>query len=118
MDDAREKFIQQMKHPARFRMFLFLKVPAAWFCGVRLQSIAAEKCEASIPYRWSSRNPFRSTYFASLSMAAELTTGALGLIHSYGRQPAISMLVTRVEGDFFKKAVDKTIFTCEDGESI
>ena len=99
-------------------MFLFSKLPAAFFSGVRLRDIDEEKCIVSIPYKWFSQNPFRSTYFACLAMAAEMTTGSLGLMYLNKRNPAVSMLVVKLEAVYFKKAVGLTIFTCADGEKI
>ena len=51
-------------------------------------------------------------------MAAEMSTGLLGLMHVHKRQPAVSMLVVKIEGNFIKKATGITVFTCEDGLSI
>lgn len=48
-------------------------------------------------------------------MAAEMSTGVLAMAHIYKRQPAISMLVLKVDGSFIKKATGITVFTCEDG---
>ena len=112
------QFIQLMKNPLKFRMFLFYKLPSAYFAGVRIRSITTESCEVTVPYKWFSQNPFRSTYFACLSMAAEMSTGALAMAHTHKSQPAISMLVTRVEGDFIKKATDVTTFRCEEGNTF
>jgi hypothetical protein len=108
-------FIRQMKHPLKFRLFLFAKLPAAYFAGVRVREINEEKCTVSVPFKWLSQNPFRSTYFACLSMAAELSTGALAMAHLYKSAPPISMLVVKVESEYFKKAADRTYFLCEDG---
>jgi hypothetical protein len=36
----------------------------------------------------------------------------------YKRKPAVSMLVIKTDGEYFKKATDKTTFTCEDGALI
>lgn len=109
------QFLQVIKHPVKFRLFLLSKLPAAFFCGVRVRYADEKKCVTSVPYKWLSQNPFKSTYFACLSMAAEMSTGVLALAHIYKRQPAVSMLVSKVEGNFLKKAVGRTIFTCEDG---
>ena len=76
------------------------------------------KCCVKVPYKWFSQNPFKSTYFACLSMAAEMSTGLLGLMHVHKRQPAVSMLVVKIEGNFIKKATGITVFTCEDGLAI
>ena len=111
-------FIKLVKHPLKFRMFLLSKLPSAYFAGVRVREVDEKRCMVSVPYKWFSKNPFRSTYFACLAMAAEMSTGTLALVHLYKRNPAVSMLVVKVEGEYFRKAVDKTNFVCEDGELI
>ncbi|MEO5947983.1 MAG: DUF4442 domain-containing protein [Chitinophagaceae bacterium] len=109
-------FIKLLKHPFKFKLFLFAKLPAAYIAGVRVREISEKKCVASVPYKWLSQNPFRSTYFACLSMAAELSTGALAMAHLYKINPPVSMLVIKVDSEYFKKATSRTYFTCEDGE--
>ena len=118
MESNFQLFSKQMTSPLKFRMFLLSKLPSAYFSGVRVKSLDENKCEVSVPFKWFSQNPFRSTYFACLSMAAEMSTGALALGHLYKRSPAVSMLVVKTEGEYFKKAVDKTTFVCEDGSQI
>jgi hypothetical protein len=59
--------------------------------------------------------PFRSTYFACLSMAAEMSTGVLAMAQIYGRKPSVSMLVVGLEAKFYKKATGPTRFVCTDG---
>lgn len=111
-------FISLVKHPIKFRLFLLTKLPAAFFSRVRVRAISEQSCTVTVPYRWFTQNPFRSTYFACLAMAAEMSTGVLAMAHIYKRQPAVSMLVLKVEGNFIKKAADLTIFTCNDGALI
>jgi len=118
MESSFQLFAKQMTSPLKFRMFLFSKLPSAYFSGVRVKDIDENKCEVTVPFKWFSQNPFRSTYFACLSMAAEMSTGALALGHLYKRKPAVSMLVIKTEGEYFKKAVDKTTFVCEAGSEI
>ncbi len=108
-------FLQLINNPFKFRLFLLSKLPSAFFAGVRVLKADEEKCTVKVPYKWFSQNPFKSTYFACLSMAAEMSTGVLALAHIYKRQPALSMLVLKVEGNFIKKATGITIFTCGDG---
>ncbi len=108
-------FLKTINNSFKFNMFLLTKLPAAYIAGVRVREANEEKCIASVPYKWLSQNPFRSTYFACLSMAAELSTGALAMAHLYKRDPPVSMLVVKVESEYFKKAAGRTYFTCEDG---
>ncbi len=51
-------------------------------------------------------------------MAAEMSTGALAMGHLFKKKPLVSMLVVKTEAEYFKKAADKTTFTCEDGTLI
>ena len=109
-------FLDQVRSPWKFGLYQLWKLPASFFSGVRVDSLIPEACVCSVPHRWITQNPFRSTYFASLSMAAEMSTGLLAMAHLYQSTPAVSMLVTRLEADFFKKATERIFFTCADGE--
>jgi hypothetical protein len=109
------KFIQTIKNPVLFRLYLFFKLPAAFFSGVRVREIDEQHCVVTVPYKWFSQNPFRSTYFACLAMAAEMSTGSLAMAHVYKRIPAVSMLVVKFEANYFKKATGRTRFECRDG---
>lgn len=117
MDNA-DSFIHLINHPVKFRLFLLSKLPSAFFRGVRVKYISKEKAAVTVPYKWFSQNPFKSTYFACLAMAAEMSTGLLSMMNTYKRQPAISMLVTGLEATYFKKATGTTTFICEDGNAI
>ena len=113
-----EKFVSRIHNPVLFRLFLLKNLPAAYFSGIRVQYVDQEKCVVTVPFKWFTKNPFRSTYFACLSMAAEMSTGLLASGQVYQRHPKVSMLVVGLEAKFFKKAVDTISFTCIDGEAI
>jgi hypothetical protein len=118
MNPDSKTFIDLIKHPVKFRMFLFTKLPSAFFSGLRIKAVDGNSCIVSVPYKWFSKNPFRSTYFACLAMAAEMSTGVLALAHIYRRKPEISMLVVKMEANYFKKAVGTTCFSCLDGLAL
>lgn len=113
-----EKFIRLTRHPLKFRLYLLARLPSAFFSGLRVQEIDQHHCVTSVPYKWFSRNPFRSTYFACLGMAAEMSTGALAMALVYRHDPPVSMLVVKMEASYFKKATGLTRFTCTDGDAI
>lgn len=114
---AVEKFRSSLLSWFKQRLFLFTKLPSAWFMGVRVKSIDTQKCEVTLPYSWWSQNPFKSIYFAAQAAAAELSTGALAMMALQG-QPPVSMLVGDMKGEFIKKATQKTTFTCTDAHKI
>ena len=117
-DNNRAAFFSLINHPVKFRLYLLKNLPAGYFSGLKLVMATSESCIVSIPFKWFTKNPFRSTYFACLSMAAELSTGVLAMAHLYKRRPAVSMLVTGIEGKFYKKVSGITLFECNEGQEI
>ena len=117
-DSFQAAFFALISNPAKFRLYLLKNLPAAFFSGLSIREVDTEHCSVIVPFKWFTRNPFRSTYFACMSMAAEMSTGILAMGHIYNRKPAISMLVTSVHGDFYKKATAKTLFICNEGSRI
>jgi acyl-coenzyme A thioesterase PaaI-like protein len=113
-----QAFLAMAGQAWKFRMFMLQKLPAAYFSGVRVREIRAEYAKVSVPYTWFSQNPFRSTYFACLAMAAEMSTGLLAMMQVHKRTPAVSMLVVGLEASFVKKATGVTTFICRDGALI
>lgn len=111
------RFAKRLLNPILQRIFLFSKLPSAYFMGVRVRSITPEQVQVSVPYGWRSQNPFRSIYFAAQAAAAEMSTGVLGLMAMEGRG-SISVLVGEIRGEFVKKATRKTTFTCQDGAAV
>ena len=102
----------------QINLFLFFKLPSAFWCGVRLKSISQEQCVTSVRHRWFNQNPFQSMYFAVQAMAAELSTGALVMQNIKESGKNISMLVANNKGNFTKKATGRITFTCQDGLSV
>ena len=116
MDSAPvQKMRNLLKNPLAINMFMLAKLPLALMAGLKVRNIDADICEVSVPYGWRSTNPFQSTYFAALTMAAEMSTGALAISLVRASPRPISMLVVNVEGEFVKKATSLTTFRCEAG---
>jgi hypothetical protein len=101
--------------PKKINFFTMMKLPAAWFCGVRLKMISEEKAVVKVKHRWINQNPFNSMYFAVQAMAAELSTGALVMQQIQQSNAKISMLVAENNATFSKKATGLITFSCENG---
>ncbi len=97
-----------------FNRFLFLKLPSAFLCGARLRSLNKERAVVTVTLNFLNKNPFKSMFWAVQGMAAELATGAIILSEVRSSTVPISMLVTRNEAEFLKKAKGKITFTCTD----
>lgn len=97
---------------------MLMKLPLAFIAGLKICEVSLEKAVVSIPFTFLNKNPFKSIYFAALSMAAELSTGILALSAIADTQKSVSMLVVSMKADFRKKAISKVFFTCTEGSEI
>ncbi|WP_240676235.1 PaaI family thioesterase [Botryobacter ruber] len=113
-----EAFRKLASSPAKMRLFMLSRLPMVYLADVRVAGFTEERATTTIPLKYLTKNPFGSIYFACLSMAAELSTGVLCMMHVFQSVPAVSMLVVHMEADFIKKATGKITFVCEDGKQI
>lgn len=102
----------------RFKFFLFLRLPAAWWSGLSVVLIDKHSSSIAIKYNWRTRNPFGSMYFACQAMAAEMASGLLAFNAINRADGSYSMFVKHLKVEFTKKAVGKIIYHCEDGSRI
>ncbi|MES2141170.1 MAG: DUF4442 domain-containing protein [Bacteroidota bacterium] len=112
------KFQKLITNPFLFRLYLLKKLPLAFIAGIRVRELSDERAVTTVKYGWLTQNPFRSMYFACLSMAAEMSTGLLVLNGVYNSKPAVSMLIIKNQAVYHKKAIGNITFTCSDGNLI
>lgn len=118
-DERKLKSFQRMlSNRVLFKIVLLFKVPLDFIVGIRLRELNEESCKVSVPYRWLNKNPFKSTFWAVLGMAAELSTGALVMMYTYKLDPSVAIIVGDCSGEFIAKAKDLTTFVCNDGKRI
>ena len=104
--------------PNKINGFLLLKLPSAFFSGVRVKSLNNQEAVTTVKHRWVNQNPFKSMYFAVQCMASELSTGLLIIKKVKESNENISMLVIEQKGSFTKKARGRIHFTCSEGYKI
>ncbi len=102
----------------KINIFLLFKLPAVYFTGIRVKSITAKCSVVVVRHRWINQNPFKSIFWAVQGMASELTTGILVMKAIKDSGKNISMLVTKMNAIFTKKATGKVYFKCVEGELI
>lgn len=117
MNSQFQVFKQQITNPIKFRLFMLNNLPSAFFAGLKIIALDEQKAVITVRQKWFNKNPFRSIYFAILSMAAEVSTGIHCMGAIYKRQPGVSMLVVESTGKFHKKAVGKIAFSCINGDA-
>jgi len=108
------KFRDNVSSSFKQRLYYFKNLPMALISGIKLIRLDEEKSIAEAPYRWQNRNPFKSMYFAVISMAAELSTGAPALLALKGSDSDVVLIIVDLKAEFVKKVTTKITFTCED----
>lgn len=112
-------FIQKnFANNLKFRLMLWRDLPMGFSSGMKIVELTDEKCAVSVPYKRKNKNPFNSTFWAVLGMAAEMSSGALLVQYTHKQQPSIAMLVANCKAEFVKKATELTTFTCYDGLKV
>lgn len=101
-----------------FKAGLLKVLPMAGIAGLKITELDDEQCKVTVPYKYLNKNPFNTTYWAVLGMAAEMASGALVQMFTHKSTPSVSMFVTGCDGKFIKRAVGITTFICNDGQLI
>lgn len=106
------------RRPFRFRMALLSQLPMGFLSGMRIRELTRDHCKVQVRYKWLNKNPFRSTFWAVLGMAGEMSSGALCMMYTYKQKPSIALILVENSGTYSKKAVGKTTFVCHAGQAI
>ena len=102
----------------KLHLYLLLKLPSAFFSGVRVKTINDKSFQTSVSLSWINQNPFKSMFWAIQGMAAELSTGLLIMNKIKNSGNSISMLVLNNKASFYKKGKGKLFFSCDQGNQI
>lgn len=113
-----QKTMSLMNKPFLYRLFMLNMVLFVFFIGMKILEIDGRQCTVTVPYRFINKNPFKTTYWAVLGMAAEMAGGALLLAYARNIKPSVATFVVGCEARFINRALGVTSFKCEDGEFI
>ena len=105
--EEQKKFVNIMTNSLLFKGAMAFQVPMAGLSGMKIPVLNEEE--------HLNKNPFGSTYWAVLGMAAEMASGAILVMLCRGVQPTVSTFVTGTTAKFMKQAKGVTTFICKDG---
>jgi hypothetical protein len=112
MNETQKKFCNKMSNWFLFKAYAIQKLPLALLTGFKIVELDESKCVTRVKYSYLNKNPFRSTFWAVLGMAAELSTGAYALLATKGKEESIAVILVDTNAEFVKKATGVTTFTC------
>ena len=112
MNETQKKLCRTMTNWFLFKAYAIQKLPLALLTGLRVIELDESNCVTSVKYRYLNKNPFRSTYWAVLGMAAELSTGAYAFLATKGKEESVAVILVATHAEFVKKATGVTTFTC------
>ena len=115
LNPKQQRLANQVTNGFKFPLYLVKSLPMGWIAGLRVRELNENKCTTSVPFKFLNKNPFKSTYFAVQSMAAELSTATPCLLAITGQKPSVAFIIVDMKATFTKKAIDRVYFTCEDG---
>ena len=112
MNETQKKFCRKMTSGFLFNAYAIQKLPLALLTGFKIVDLDESRCVTRVKYGYLNKNPFRSTFWAVLGMAAELSTGAYALLATKGKEKSIAVILISTHAEFVKKATGVTTFTC------
>ena len=116
MNEAQQKLIKKVTSSLTMRMYMLTKLPMGLIAGLRVREVSETKTTVYVPFKYLNKNPFKSTYFAVQSMAAEMSTATACLLAVEGQKPSVAFIIVDMKATFGKKATDRVFFTCEDNQ--
>ena len=118
INKKQEALLKRLNNRIIFKLVSIFKLPMAIVTNLKIEEINLFECRTSVKYNYLNKNPFKSTYFAVQSMAAELSTGALALLTVDGLNSDVSFILVGNSARFIKKAKEKTVFICNEGDKL
>jgi len=115
LNPKQQRLAKQVTNGFKFPFYLMKSLPMGWIAGLRVRELDENTCTTSVPFKYLTKNPFKSIYFAVQSMAAELSTATPCLLAITGKKPSVALIIVGLKATFTKKATDRVYFTCEDG---
>ena len=116
MNQAQQKLIKKVTSLIAMRLYMLVNLPMGLIAGLRVREITKSKTIVSVPFKYLNKNPFKSTYFAVQSMAAEMSTATACLLAVEGQKPSVAFIIVDMKASFGKKATDRVFFTCEENQ--
>ena len=118
MNTENQKAYRKLVLSPFFRAGMLKELPMGAIAGLKITELDELQCKVTVPYKYVNKNPFNTTYWAVLGMAAEMASGAMVHMYTHKITPSVSMFVTGCNGKFIKRAVGVTTFICNDGQLI
>jgi hypothetical protein len=116
MSEFDPKLAASLRQKWKLRWWMMRRLPMGMLSGMHIISLDEESCTVELKDRWWIRNPFGSVFWAVMSMAAELSTGALVL--AYTQPVGIQFILVGFEAKFLKKAKGKSFYFCHAGKEV
>ena len=100
------------------RIWTFFKVPMLFLMRPVVHSLDEKHAEISIRLGYFTKNHFKSMYAGVLVAGADLGCGLLAMEIAKKNRGKILLLFKDIQASFYKRAMGRTLFVCNDGELI
>lgn len=110
-----EQYRNDLLSPIKSRIGMFYMLPMGALAGLKVTHLDERACKVKVPYKFLNKNPFNTTYWAVLGMAAEMAGGAILLMYTKNAKVSVANFVVGCESKFVNRAVGVTTFITNDG---
>lgn len=100
------------------RLWTLFKVPMLFLTRPVVCVLDEKRTEVSIKLSYLTKNHFKSMYVGVLVAGADLASGLLAIEVAKNRQEKVLPLFKDLQASFYRRAMGRTVFVCEEGERI
>lgn len=110
-----QQYRADLLSPIKSKIGMFYMLPMGALAGLKVTQLDDETCKVTAPYKFLNKNPFNTTYWAVLGMAAEMAGGAILLMYTKNAKVSVANFVIGSDSKFINRALGLTTFVTNDG---
>lgn len=111
-----QAFRNRVINPMMFRAYMLVKMPVLGVTGTYLEEIDTQRCVATLPCGWTTKNLFGKTFNAAVLAAAETASVALLVLHVRNQAADVTPEMIEIDGRFGEPELEELTIRCDDGE--
>ena len=109
-------FQARVMKPAMFRVYTLVKMPVLGVTGTTLRALDLARCEAVLPYCWTSKNMFGAMTSGAVLAAAQVSSACLWVINIRNQGASLTPVPVSVTVESEQLIKEELTFVCLEGD--
>ena len=111
-----EAFKNRVMKPAMFRAYTLVKMPVLGVTGATLKALDVSRCEAVLPYCWTSKNMFGAMTSGAALAAAQIASACLWVVNIRNQGASLTPVPVSITIEAPQLIKEELTFVCLEGD--